>query len=162
MEHLRRHEHKNTTSYVYISNSVYVRSSLPDPHQIQIMGSAALMEQMAMYFAALPCPPLPIMACRENAAGEDRLDAHNSHDLLAEFLLHAMHLDNKQLNEKRKLFQQNVTRRLLDALNAQPEPGPERSYYLFQQFTADYIQAFAGQPQGKHNQHSFSASVSAL
>ena len=33
---------------------------------------------------------------------------------------------------------------------AKPELGPERIYYLFQQFTADYICAFAAQPRGVH------------
>ena len=62
----------------------------------------ALMEQIAMYFAALPCPPMPILAARES---DGRLEPTNSHDLLAALLIQAMHVNNKELNEKRKKFQ---------------------------------------------------------
>ena len=116
------------------------------------MGTPALLEQVAMYFASLPCPPLPIMAVRECASAEDDdvPTICSSHDLLAQMLLHAMYKGNKALNEKRKTFQIDVTRRLIDALNAKPAPGPERTYFLFQQYTADYIAAFANQPRGVH------------
>lgn len=111
------------------------------------MGTPALMEQMAIYFAALPCPPLPVLAAR----GDDgHLEPCNSHDLLASFMLRAMMLDSKELNERRKMFQIDSTKRLLTAFMANPEPGPERVYYLCQQFTADYISAFSTQPQGVH------------
>ena len=134
------------------------------------MSSAAiLMEQMAIYFAALPCPPLPVMAARDK---DGRIVPSNSHDLLARCMLEAMRCDNKAMNEKRKAFQVRhshslchslalplisvvltwrkqieATKRLLDAFSSSPEPGPERVYYLCQQFTADYISAFAAQPQ---------------
>ena len=62
----------------------------------------ALMEQIAMYFAALPCPPMPILAARDS---DGRLEPTNSHDLLAALLIQAMHVNNKELNEKRKKFQ---------------------------------------------------------
>ena len=115
----------------------------------------ALLEQIAMYFASLPCPPLPIMAVRESSSEADDADggkpvACSSHDLLAEMLLHAMFKGNKALNAKRKEFQIDVTRRLLEALQAKPQPGPERTYFLFQQYTADYIAAFANQSRGVH------------
>ena len=44
----------------------------------------------------------------------------------------------------------NDDRRFLDALDATPPPGPERVYFLFQQFTADYISSFGAQQQGVH------------
>ena len=67
------------------------------------MSSAAiLMEQMAIYFAALPCPPLPVMAARDK---DGRIVPSNSHDLLARCMLEAMRCDNKAMNEKRKAFQ---------------------------------------------------------
>ena len=111
------------------------------------MSAAPLMEQMAIYFAGLPCPPLPVMS----AWGEDgRVAPCNSHDILALNLYQAMKCDNRELNEKRKAFQIDATRRLITAFAATPEPGPERVYYLCQQFTADYICAFAAQPRGVH------------
>ena len=118
------------------------------------MGTPALFEQVAMYFASLPCPPLPVLAVRDCPDTDDELNGApvicSSHDLLAEMLLHAMYKDNQLLNAKRKVFQVDVTRRLMDAIRAKPPPGPERTYFLLQQYTADYISSFAMQPRGVH------------
>ena len=118
------------------------------------MGTPALLEQVAMYFASLPCPPLPVYALREHAQHCDDDDEAetpiicSSHDILAQMMLHAMHKNDQASNAKRKTFQIDVTRRLLEALNVTPPPGPERTYFLFQQYTADYISAFSMQSKG--------------
>lgn len=115
--------------------------------------SQALAEQITAYFATLPCPPLPILATKPPGEAEDAPAVPrvaSSHDLLAQMLLLAMQQNNKELNERRKGFQQDATHRLVEALNAKPEPCAERIYYLFQCFTADYISSFAAQPQGVH------------
>jgi hypothetical protein len=39
------------------------------------MGSMALMEQVAMYFVALPCPPMPILAASDDEVMRAKLNA---------------------------------------------------------------------------------------
>ncbi len=123
-----------------------------------------IMEQVAMYMAALPCPPMPllvndIVACnnnnRKNSNEEEDEDEDqgrkeeektsspkycNSHDFIASMLLNAMALDDKKLNEQRKIKQMELTDKLLQQLKA-GDPG--KAYTYFSEFTAGYICAFA-------------------
>ena len=68
--------------------------------------AGVMMEQIAMYFAGFPCPPLPVMVM----GTDDKLKACNSHDIIANMLYVVMKQNNKTLNEKRKKFQMDVTR----------------------------------------------------
>lgn len=105
---------------------------------------------LTTYFVALPCPPLPILAHAydKKTDKETTLKPRSSHDILASYLIMAMTSGTKQMHAKRRLFQIDVTRRLLDALVADPLPSPQMCFYLFQQFTADYIASFSTQPEG--------------
>lgn len=101
-----------------------------------------LMEQIAMYMAALPCPPMPLML-----SDTDGPKYCNSHDFIASMLLSAMALRDTALNEQRKMKQVELTERLLSNLEKLcNEEGPikeEAAYTHFSEFTAGYICAFA-------------------
>ena len=97
-----------------------------------------LMEQVAMYMAALPCPPMPLVVDQEE---EDRKYT-NSHDLIAYLLLLAMSQRNQRLNEERKVKQKELTEKLLGQLQGKDLQWQE-AYCAFSEFTAGYICAFA-------------------
>ena len=108
----------------------------------------AVLEQIAMYMTALPCPPLPI---RVNDKDDDQKQQYgSSHDTLARLLLAAMRRGRCDLNEMRRKEQTRVTLALVRALDAEPPPKtPEderrfqaRALQAYQRFTADYIAAF--------------------
>jgi hypothetical protein len=97
---------------------------------------AAVMEQVAMYMASLPCPPLPLVV----SDGERRYC--NSHDFIASLLITAMVHGNAKLNKARKKKQLELTEKLLREMRA---CGGDvvRAYGHFSEFTAGYICAFA-------------------
>lgn len=102
-----------------------------------------LMEQVAMYMAALPCPPMPLML-----SDSDGPQYCNSHDFIASLLLNAMALGNVALNEERKRKQVELTNQLLSRLALlsrieEASKKEEAAYTHFSEFTAGYICAFA-------------------
>ena len=114
-----------------------------------------ILEQIAMYVTALPCPPLPMLIGGRYAS---------SHDLIAVLLLAAMDRNRPDLNLIRKEKQIAVTKSLIHALeesllgfsnnnNNNKENEKKRSssacstkrtnvYEVYQRFVADYIRAF--------------------
>ncbi len=96
------------------------------------------MEQVAMYMAALPCPPMPLLLSEEN----NQKKYCNSHDLIASLLLSAMELGNTNLNNERKGKQTELTEKLLMQMK-QTNLDVEKAYAYFSEFTAGYICAFA-------------------
>ena len=109
------------------------------------MGTSAqaviVMEQVAMYMSALPCPPLPLVVTQELSEDEERECYKNSHDLIATLLLGAMSQGNTAHNEERKAKQIELTRTLLEKLKA-AEGCAERAYAACAEFTAGYVCAF--------------------
>lgn len=75
------------------------------------------MEQVAMYMAALPCPPLPLIVRQSLSEDEDKECYKNSHDLIATLLLGAMGQGNEALNKQRKEKQLQLTETLLKKLH---------------------------------------------
>ena len=115
----------------------------------------AVLEQIAMYMTALPCPPLPLRVCKiTGAKADDDEDEKyyygSSHDNLARLLLAAMRRGRCDLNEERRLKQTEVTLALVRTLDKEPQPQTpddarrfqERALTAYQRFTADYIAAF--------------------
>lgn len=110
------------------------------------------MEQVAMYMAALPCPPLPLIVKQAISEDEDKECYKNSHDLIATLLLGAMSQGNCTLNEKRKEKQLQLTNTLLQKLQAvasAKESGSsssssclDQAYTACSEFTAGYVCAF--------------------
>jgi hypothetical protein len=110
---------------------------------------AIIMEQVAMYMSALPCPPMPLVVRQEIDEDEDRECYKNSHDLIATLLIGVMsshsHETNLQkldtLNKQRKEKQIQLTETLLNKLQIS-EGNPEKIYAACQEFTAGYVCAF--------------------
>jgi len=108
----------------------------------------AVLEQIAMYMTALPCPPLPLRVCK--VGDEDAPFYGSSHDNLARLLLAAMRRGRCDLNEERRLKQTEVTLALVRTLDKEPQPKTaddelrfqQRALTAYQRFTADYIAAF--------------------
>jgi len=93
----------------------------------------ALMEQLAMYAAALPCPPIPVQLPTQE-------EPTTSHDLLVGLLIAAMTRSNRTLNEVRKATQMELTQTFLDAAMTAADTGA--MYGHCKAFTAEYIHAF--------------------
>lgn len=112
-----------------------------------IMGDKThiVMEQVAMYMAALPCPPMPLMVTVEQDEDSDKRQTYcNSHDFIASLLLTAMAHGNEKLNEERKTKQIEMTDKLLKQMKELPKDNMvEKAYTHFSEFTAGYICAFA-------------------
>ena len=127
----------------------------------KIESELAVMEQIAMYMTALPCPPLPVtvlMMLKKPAAAaeEDEDDVRrmptSSHDLLAGLLIAAMTRGDAGLNAQRRTKQLAITDRLITELEgigeklrldaAASQWAQDTAYCACQQFTADYIHSF--------------------
>jgi hypothetical protein len=102
---------------------------------------AVLMEQVSMYMAALPCPPLPLIVKQEISEDEEREVYKNSHDLIATLLLGAMGMGAQDLNQLRQKKQMDMTEKLLSSVRAAQGDIP-KAYTAFMEFTAGYICAF--------------------
>lgn len=105
--------------------------------------NSAIMEQVAMYMASLPCPPLPLIVNENNDNPSERQYC-NSHDFIASLLLNAMACGNNNLNQERKKKQIELTEGLLKNLGNLSVPiDVDKAYTHFSEFTAGYICAFA-------------------
>jgi hypothetical protein len=89
--------------------------------------NSVIMEQVAMYMAALPCPPMPLVVRQAISEDEDQECYKNSHDLIATLLLGAMSLGNTAQNAQRKEKQTQLTDTLLKKLSA--SEGQARSAF---------------------------------
>ena len=103
---------------------------------------AVLMEQVAMYMAALPCPPLPLIVHQEMEDDLPKECYKNSHDLIASLLILAMQCGDAKLNEKRREKQTELTNKLLQKLK-NCNNNTNLAYEACSEFTAGYICAFA-------------------
>jgi len=101
-----------------------------------------LQEQIAMYMAALPCPPLPLIVSQESAEDLPKETYKNSHDLIATLLAFVMMHADPNLNQKRMEKQMELTDTLLKKLR-ESHHDLNKSYTAFSEFTAGYICAFA-------------------
>ena len=124
----------------------YTMASNPPPSQKAVI----IMEQVAMYMAALPCPPMPLLVKQEIEDEDEDYPSEcykNSHDLIASLLLIAMHHGDTQLNEHRKAKQTELTKKLLSTLQNLPteneQDAVQIAYTAFSEFTSGYICAFA-------------------
>ena len=79
-------------------------------------GGLAVLEQIAMYMTALPCPPLPVKVTLTTAEGETKRIGTSSHDLLAGLIVGAMSRANMERNKLRQKKQIELTDRLITAL----------------------------------------------
>jgi hypothetical protein len=134
---------KNATKYVYIYKSSGHKPKRKSRHQGMSTSKehAVIMEQVAMYMAALPCPPLPLIVKQAISEDEDKECYKNSHDLIATLLLGAMSQGNVALNKQRREKQQQLTETLLKKLHAS-EGQVDRVYNACSEFTAGYVCAF--------------------
>lgn len=116
---------------------------MPDPNKEII-----IMEQVAMYLTALPCPPLPmkvrlVPSSSSAGGGEDDEEACtviSSHEVLMVALIEAMRQNNRELNLKRKDMQLQLTDKLICALEQAADV--QAAFDACQRFTAEYILAF--------------------
>ena len=95
------------------------------------MANLALMEQLALYFTSLPCPPLPVRVSGILTT---------SHDMLAGLLIAAMTRGNRALDETRKHKQISITRKLVSQCEAATDAT--NVYEHCKEFTAEYVHAF--------------------
>jgi len=110
---------------------------------------AVIMEQVAMYMSALPCPPMPLVVRQEIDEEEDKECYKNSHDLIATLLIGTMSQakyntsEEKMdtLNKQRKEKQIHLTETLLSKLE-KSDGNAEKVYAACQEFTAGYVCAF--------------------
>ena len=103
----------------------------------------AVLEQIAMYMTALPCPPLPVTL----SSG----DATTSHDLLAGLLVSAMRRNNPKLNKLRQAKQMAITKRLIGELET-ADKDVSAAYDACKRFSAEYIFAFDDDNRGANIQ----------
>jgi hypothetical protein len=121
----------------------------------------AIMEQIAMYMTALPCPPLPVSVAWVQKGEPNRMVFASSHDVLAGLLVSAMRRDNAALNKLRQAKQLAITDQFITTLekcvtidcgcDACPgtvvgscgiKPDHVAAYDACKRFTAEYILAF--------------------
>lgn len=128
------------------------------------MNNPVIMEQIAMYMVALPCPPLPVLVNTEryhgfNEEDKEEMNENNevmcsSHDLLAGLLICAMQRDNKKSNEIRKEKQIKLTQDLISKVISVFKQWNENEsevdkkamvnhlFNVFQEFTTQYLYSF--------------------
>jgi hypothetical protein len=94
-----------------------------------------LLEQMAMYATALPCPPLPL-----RLSSLDNHTVQTSHDVLVGLVMAAMVRGNPQLNEERKQLQRRITQTLVERCLASKDAS--EMYAHCKTFTGEYLHAF--------------------
>ena len=90
-----------------------------------------LLEQLAMYFVAWPCPPLPVLVSGELTT---------SHDLLAGLLMLAMTRNNAGLNKERESRQVLLTNEFVTQC-----VGCSTAQEMFEhckRFTGEYVHAY--------------------
>jgi hypothetical protein len=109
------------------------------------MTQLVIMEQIAMYMTALPCPPLPVAL-----SWNEESIVTSSHDLLAGLLVSAMRRNNEKLNKPRQAKQMEITERLLNDLEA--AKTADAAYDACKRFTAEYIFAFDDDNRGTNLQ----------
>lgn len=118
-------------------------------------------EIRSMILAALPMPPMPILACKEIAGEqsfvESELTAVSSHDLIAHLINVSCTVVVAEKNEQRQQIQWKLQENLfsqLDEWQAQHDPGgkkqllppPEFGYALLSECTRMYIQSYMPDP----------------
>lgn len=126
-------------------------------HQVPV-----IMEQVAMYMVALPCPPLPVLVSSASFKGnkEKEEDDDNdeevekwmvcsSHDLLAGLLICAMQRNDQTQNETRKKKQIELTQTFIDSILGKSvgklsvdDNIVDAMYTMCQSFTGEYIFSF--------------------
>jgi len=130
------------------------------------MESPAILEQIAMYMVALPCPPLPIKVNVDNYSGfDEEEDIPNekkevicsSHDLLAGLIICAMHRNNISLNQIRKAKQIEITKKfiqgLIEKFHVEEDVDVDSFYNMCGTFTADYLESFDDPQHPSHGVH---------
>jgi hypothetical protein len=121
----------------------------------------ALREIRAMAIAALPCPPMPIMACRESdgecSCVEQELQSCSSHDLLAHLMNLASTTATEKRNAQRSALQTEVQAALFKAVDAWQKlndphclhrrlPPVDWTYETMGKFTRNYIRTYMPDP----------------
>jgi len=128
-----------------------------------------IMEQIAMFMVALPCPPIPVLVNASKMAkqlsnqpinNDDDDDEENnhritvsSHDLIAGLLISAMQRNNRHRNEERKQIQTVLTENFINKIKDLGVKQDikdthtanlivEAFYQACMEFTADYIYSF--------------------
>ena len=119
-------------------------------------------EIRSMILAALPVPPMPILACKE--LGDERsyveaeLKAISSHDLLAHLMNICCTVVSSARNEQRRIMQEKLQEdelfSKLDAWQEKNDPGGEKqllppvelSYSILGNFTRKYVQSYMQDP----------------
>jgi len=103
---------------------------------------SALDEQISMYMAALPCPPMPLIVSQESADDLPKEAYSNSHDLIATLLRFVITYEEPTLHKQRREKQEELTAALLTKRKeANQDLG--KAYSAFSEFTSGYICAFA-------------------
>ena len=102
-----------------------------------------IMEQIALYLTALPCPPIPVKVTLTLKNNEHKQGICTSHDLLAGMLIAAMDKNDKNMNENRKTKQLGITERFITSMEKLNQQASEDEIYkICQIFTAEYLDAF--------------------
>ena len=118
-------------------------------------------EIRSMILAALPMPPMPVLACKELPGEQSFVDtelkAISSHDLIAHMMNVSCTVVSESKNEERKKLQwalQDQLFKQLDEWQASNDPGgekqllppPEFGYMLLGEYTRMYIQSYMPDP----------------
>jgi hypothetical protein len=97
----------------------------------------AFMELRSMILLELACPPLPMMAVRQET-GEQTLT--NTHDLMSVFLLAAFRRQDKAENARRRTKQINLTRLYMQGL--EHCRSFNQTYFLMASFITEYLATY--------------------
>ena len=131
--------------------------ALPGGHAQQ-QHRDGMREIRAMIVAALPCPPMPVMASKEmeDDAGFYESKCCSSHDLLAHLMNIACTTATEKQNARRAKLQAALQAGLFDAVDAWKEeqkhkgemllPPVEWSYQVMSEFTRKYVQSYMSDP----------------
>ena len=137
---IKKRTNLRITNITHFNFFISFKNAKKHKHKLEMTN--VIMEQVAMYMASLPCPPLPLIVNHDE--DDSKRKYCNSHDFIASLLLTAMANGNNNLNEGRKKKQIELTETLLTKLGSLEVPiDVDKAYTHFSEFTAGYICAFA-------------------
>lgn len=98
----------------------------------------AVAEAITATLVAFPCPPLPMLGGRRN--GKEVII--NTHDLLADFILNLLKLQNVELNNKRQQLQTKMEKEYMKEISRYSEDEIDKVYSLMVRYTINYMRLY--------------------
>ena len=104
-----------------------------------MMSADAFKQLRSMILLELCCPPLPVMATRQET---EEPTVTNTHDMLSVFMITAFKRQNAEENNRRKAAQIEAQRAYQDGLERSAEVGFAQTYAHMAQFMTSYLATY--------------------